>query len=227
MAASMPGDAATPVSSASVRCRSSTSRPGRRASRTSCPYPVRIPGLTDVVAISAGNRHSLALLKDGTVRAWGENKLGQVGDGTTVNRDPPTPVQGVRNAVAIAALGYSSVAVLSDGTAMEWGSTHGSSEPRPVPAPVVGARGLRSVVGGVAHVVALTQTGGVMTWGTSGHYETGRGRNASCTGARQGAHRRRVYRCLAVGQRSRPGVRAHHDLVRGAAVAQAGLQRTQ
>ena len=77
--------------------------PVGRAPRTSCPIPVRIPDLTDVVAISAGNMHSLALLKDGTVRAWGENKWGQVGDGSTVNRDTPTPVPGVRNAVAIAA----------------------------------------------------------------------------------------------------------------------------
>ncbi len=146
------------------------------------PLPVRIPGLTDVVAISAGGMHSLALLQDGTVRAWGENRLGQVGDGTRTNRDTPTPVRGVRNVVAIAALGSSSVAVLSDGTAMAWGNTHGSSDPRPVPAAVVGARGLRSVVGGDAHVVALTQTGGVMTWGTSGHYETGRGGNASAPG---------------------------------------------
>ena len=129
-----------------------------------------------------GDMHSLALLKDGTVRAWGQNRFGQVGDGTTINRDTPTPVQGVRNVVAIAALAYSSVAVLSDGTAMDWGNTHGSSDPRPVPAAVVGARGLRSVVGGGAHVVALTQTGGVMTWGTSGHYETGRGRDATAPG---------------------------------------------
>jgi alpha-tubulin suppressor-like RCC1 family protein len=146
------------------------------------PLPVRIPGLTDVVAISTGDMHSLALLKDGTVRAWGQNRFGQVGDGTTINRDTPTPVPGVRNVVAIAALAYSSVAVLSDGTAMDWGNTQGSSDPQPVPAAVVGARGLRSVVGGGAHVVALTQTGGVMTWGTSGHYETGRGRNASAPG---------------------------------------------
>lgn len=151
------------------------------------PYPVRIPGLTDVVAISTGDMHSLALLKDGTVRAWGENRYGQLGDGTTINRNTPMPVAGVGNATAIAALSGSSVAVLSDGTAMAWGTTFVNPDPRRLPAPVVGARGLRSIVGGGAHVVALTHTGEVMTWGNDAHYETGRGpSNASAPGLVKG-----------------------------------------
>jgi alpha-tubulin suppressor-like RCC1 family protein len=150
------------------------------------PYPVRVPDLQGVVAVAAGNNHSLALLADGTVRAWGENELGQVGDGTTMNRDRPVTVPGVRSAVAIAAAGYFSVIVLADGTAMEWGSTYGNPKPRPVPAPVPGARGLRSVVAGGDHVAALTQTGEVMTWGQDARYETGRGRNASSPGLVKG-----------------------------------------
>jgi hypothetical protein len=150
------------------------------------PYPVRIPGLTDVAAISAGTKHSLALLKDGTVRAWGENKYGAVGDGTTVNRATPTAVPGVRNAVAIAATGHSSVAVLADGTVIEWGATYGNLMPPRKPAPLAGARGIRSVAGGDDHVVALTQTGGVMTWGQDAHYQTGRGSNASAPGLIKG-----------------------------------------
>jgi hypothetical protein len=138
------------------------------------PYPVRIPGLTDVVAISAGNMHSMALLKDGTVRVWGQNSSGQIGDGSTVNRNTPTPVEGLRNVVSIAATSYSCVAVLSDGTVTEWGPRR--------PALLAGARGIRSVAGGGNHVVAITQTGGVMTWGESAHYETGRGPNAYLPG---------------------------------------------
>ena len=35
------------------------------------------PGLTNVVAVSAGSHHSLALKSDGTVVAWGYNAYGQ------------------------------------------------------------------------------------------------------------------------------------------------------
>src|SRR5690606_17912667 len=65
---------------------------------TSHPTPVqvkRVGGagyLTGVTAIAAGEWHSLALLTDGTVWAWGLNTLGQLGDGTTDNRSTPVQV---------------------------------------------------------------------------------------------------------------------------------------
>jgi alpha-tubulin suppressor-like RCC1 family protein len=141
------------------------------------PYPVLIAGLTGVTAIAAGNGHSLALLNDGTLRAWGQNDRGQVGDGTTINRDRPAAVRGVTNAVAIAAGSYFSLAVLADGTVMEWGAgiQQSDARARTTPALVVGARGVRSAVAGLWNVAAITQTGDVMTWGDSAHYETGRG----------------------------------------------------
>jgi hypothetical protein len=96
------------------------------------PYPVKIPELEGVIAISAGNVHSLALLGDGTVRARGQNKHGQIGEGTFANRDRPLPVPGVRNVVAIAAGGYNSLALLADGTVMEWGAGPVNLNPRPL-----------------------------------------------------------------------------------------------
>ena len=143
------------------------------------PYPVRLPDLGEVIAIGAGDRHSLALHKDGTVLAWGDNKFGQVGDGTTVNRDRPVVVQGVRNAVAIAAGAYFSVVVLADGTAMEWGATYNNPQPRTRPVALTGVREAKSVVAGDGHGAVITQTGGVITWGQNAHYETGRGRSGS------------------------------------------------
>jgi alpha-tubulin suppressor-like RCC1 family protein len=147
------------------------------------PYPVRIPDLGEVTAIRAGARHSLGLRKDGTVLAWGDNQFGQVGDGTTVNRDRPVIVDGVRNAVAIAAGAYFSIAVLADGTAMEWGATYTNPQPRTRPALLPGVRGAKSVVAGDGHGAVITQTGGIITWGQNAHYETGRGRTASLTPA--------------------------------------------
>ena len=67
------------------------------------PYPTRLADVSGVIAVAAGASHSLALLKDGTIRAWGENRWGQLGDGTTVNRPAPVAVTGVSNAVAIVA----------------------------------------------------------------------------------------------------------------------------
>ena len=43
--------------------------------------PVKIEGLSGVKAIAAGGTFSLALLEDGTIRAWGSNNSGQLGSG--------------------------------------------------------------------------------------------------------------------------------------------------
>jgi alpha-tubulin suppressor-like RCC1 family protein len=148
------------------------------------PYPVPIPNLTGVKAVSGGQLHSLALLEDGTVRAWGSNKYGQIGDGTTTNRDRPIAVPGVRNAVAISAGDYFSVALLADGTVLEWGYFYTSEgKPRLAPVPIKGASGIRAVEAGNGFVAAITQTGGVMTWGNNTHYENGQGRTGGMTPA--------------------------------------------
>src|SRR5205823_13312639 len=49
------------------------------------------PG-SGVIKIATGGFHSLALKSNGQVVAWGENAYGQLGDGTTTDRDVPTPV---------------------------------------------------------------------------------------------------------------------------------------
>jgi alpha-tubulin suppressor-like RCC1 family protein len=46
------------------------------------------------IIIAAGYSHSLALLEDGTVRAWGFNGTGQLGDGTTTYSLTPVQVKG-------------------------------------------------------------------------------------------------------------------------------------
>ncbi|SFJ77663.1 Alpha-tubulin suppressor [Paenibacillus sp. UNC496MF] len=54
--------------------------------------PVQVQGLGSIVSIATGDRHNLALKSDGTLWAWGDNEYGQLGDGTTSERDVPVDV---------------------------------------------------------------------------------------------------------------------------------------
>jgi alpha-tubulin suppressor-like RCC1 family protein len=56
---------------------------------------VRAGSLTGVAFVAGGRDHGLAVLTDGTVRAWGANTYGQLGDGTTTRRTTPVPVPGL------------------------------------------------------------------------------------------------------------------------------------
>ncbi|MEK3913486.1 fibronectin type III domain-containing protein [Paenibacillus sp. FSL H7-0331] len=83
--------------------------------------------LTDVVAISAGGDHSMALKSDGTVYAWGNNSFYTLGDGTIIRSSTPVQVKGVNgvgnlsDVVGIAASSSHSLIVKSDGTVWSWG----------------------------------------------------------------------------------------------------------
>lgn len=85
------------------------------------PTPQQIPGLVDVVSIACGFGHALALLRDGSVRAWGNNSNGQLGDGTRVSRASPVAVAGLTDVVALAAGLEGSYALRRDGTLWMWG----------------------------------------------------------------------------------------------------------
>ena len=77
-------------------------------SKNQCAVP---SGLTNVVRVGAGKRHSLALKKEGTVVAWGSNPYDQC--------DVPS---GLTNVVGISAGNEHSIALKRDGTVVAWGS---------------------------------------------------------------------------------------------------------
>jgi alpha-tubulin suppressor-like RCC1 family protein len=53
------------------------------------------PPAQRVIAIAAGERHSLAILADGSVVGWGANSPGQLGDGTETTRPLPVSSSGL------------------------------------------------------------------------------------------------------------------------------------
>ncbi len=124
--------------------------------------------------VAAGYVHSLARKTDGTVWAWGNNAFGQLGDGTTLQRNTPVPVAGLTSVAAVAAGGDTgashSLAVKSDGTVWAWGSNYngqigdGTMADQHIPVQVPGLKGATSAAAGGEHSLAVCN-GGVWAWG--------------------------------------------------------------
>jgi alpha-tubulin suppressor-like RCC1 family protein len=82
---------------------------------------VMVLNITNTMAVAAGASNSLALLSNGTVRAWGYNTDGELGDSTTTYRRTNVLVLNLSNVVAIAAGGSHGLALLTNGTVRAWG----------------------------------------------------------------------------------------------------------
>jgi alpha-tubulin suppressor-like RCC1 family protein len=85
------------------------------------------PNLTRIIAVSAGEGHSMALDVEGNVYCWGDNDYGQLGDGSEVDSLTPVRVLGedgegyLENIVAISAGYWHSLAIDANGTIWTWG----------------------------------------------------------------------------------------------------------
>ena len=136
----------------------------------------------NVMQISAGYRHILALLPDGTVRAWGDNQVGQLGDGSTTNRSTPVQVTGLTGVTQVSAGLLHSLALRSDGTVWAWGVNDfgqagtGSTGPdQLVPVRVTGLTGVIKISAGDDFSLALRSDGTVWAWGAGRRGQLGNG----------------------------------------------------
>uniref|UniRef100_A0AAU2K358 RCC1-like domain-containing protein n=1 Tax=Streptomyces sp. NBC_00049 TaxID=2903617 RepID=A0AAU2K358_9ACTN len=167
--------------------------------------PGTVRELSGVTAVAAGCSHSLALLSNGTVKAWGNNYSGQLGNGTTGSIsnstpvtviDPGNPSAPLSGVTAIAAGCDHSLALLSNGTVKAWGlndlgqlgngSTSGmSGTPVTVIAPgnpSAPLGGVRELDGGISHSLALLSNGTVRAWGDNSVGQLGNGSTGGASG---------------------------------------------
>jgi alpha-tubulin suppressor-like RCC1 family protein len=96
---------------------------GTISSMTTPVYsPVRVVDLSDVVQVTCGAGQSCALIRDGSVRCWGFNGDGRLGDGTTMDRLTPVRVSGLPPVVQIVAAHWSTCALTADDRVFCWGN---------------------------------------------------------------------------------------------------------
>ena len=90
---------------------------------TSSSAAVRPGGqlMKDITTLAAGDQHALVLQNDGTVWSWGDNRQGQLGDGTVTSRYLPAKVSSIQAPTQIAAGRGTSTAVSSTGALLAWG----------------------------------------------------------------------------------------------------------
>lgn len=167
---------------------------GTLSSRVSPTQVLKSPSsiLTDIIAISSGNNFNLALSSNGTVWSWGQNNYGQLGDGTTTNRNYPIQVKGkggsglLSDVIAISSGGSHSLALKSDGTVWSWGRNsngqlgNNTNLNQLFPVQVISdetkkvLENVKSIKAGESHNIALTEKS-VLTWGRNTEGQLGNG----------------------------------------------------
>src|SRR6266542_2195584 len=125
------------------------------AAQTSQLVPYHL-SLTNIVAIGAGNEHSVALQADRTVWTWGRNTYGQSGNGTLNDPDilAPTAASAWGSAVAISAGSAHTLVLKADGTVRAAGGNwsgelgDGSNTHQATPVTMVGITTAQAIAAG-------------------------------------------------------------------------------
>jgi RHS repeat-associated protein len=145
--------------------------------------PLTVVGISTAVAVSAGWNHSCALLSDRTIRCWGANGSGQLGNGNTAHSFVPVGVSGISTAVAISAGESHSCAALSDGTIKCWGFNgsgqlgNGGFNNSTTPVGVSGISSAVAVSAGGSHTCATLSDKTLQCWGANASGQLGNGNN--------------------------------------------------
>jgi alpha-tubulin suppressor-like RCC1 family protein len=148
--------------------------------------PKIISNLEDIVAISEGctASHTLAIKKDSSVWAWGNNEYGQVAVQNSNNEAFPVKVNSLKNIVQVAVGKGHSVALKADGTVWVWGWNEygqlglGNVIDQSTVCKVPNLSDVIAIAAGANHTLVLKNDGSVWAWGRNNVGQLGTGMEA-------------------------------------------------
>ena len=134
-------------------------------------------------AVSTGGEHTCALTSAGGVKCWGNNSVGQLGDGTTIQRLTAVDVSGLPSGVAAVSAGDDHTCALTTGGGIKcWGYNFygqlgdGTTTQRTTPVDISSlVSGVAAVAAGGVHTCALTAAAGIKCWGYNFYGQLGDG----------------------------------------------------
>lgn len=150
----------------------------------------------DVDQVSAGgtsSADSFTLARtDKTVKSWGHNSSGQLGNGGNTNQTVPTTVPRLTNIKDVAAGGRHALALDTSGQVYSWGDNaygqlgnNRTGDSRTVPDRVQGMPKVKQISAGCDFSLALLENGKVYAWGRGIHGQLGTGNRATSSVPRQ------------------------------------------
>ena len=157
-------------------------------------------------AIVAGSFHSCGLTAAGVAYCWGVNTSGQLGDGTTAERNAPVLVSGGRAFTTLAAGTSHTCGITSAGSAYCWGSNSfaeigdGTSTNRTTPTAVGGGFAFAALAGGESHTCGVTTTALAYCWGRNLEGQLGLGTSTQNETAPRAVIGGQVFSAVVAGQ---------------------------
>lgn len=147
--------------------------------------PMYASGLSRGIAdVAAGAEHTCALTTNGTVKCWGANFSGQLGDGTNINRSVPVNVSGLAGVASDIAAGSEHTCAVVGAGVKCWGANlsgqlgDGTYTNRTTPADVSGLlAAVIAIAAGSEHTCAFTPDGTIACWGANFAGQLGDGTN--------------------------------------------------
>ena len=154
---------------------------GTMITRTS---PVQVSGvLSNVINVSAGWKHAIALTSDHHAWTWGDNTEGEIGNGSTSPTGVSVPFQvpGLGTVVGVSGGDRFTAILKSDGTVWTWGYNaygqlgDGTYTNKSSPLQVQGLDHVVSMAARDYHVLVIKDDGTVWAWGSGDQGELGNG----------------------------------------------------